>query len=246
MQGKVALVTGAGRGIGRAIAHALAESGAKVALCSRTEANVRQVAEEIQLRGGEALPFALDISEAEPVEQMVQVVLERWGRLDILVNNAGITRDNLLLRMKEEEWDEVVRVNLKGAFLCTRSALKPMLRERWGRILNISSVVGWTGNAGQANYAASKAALIALTRSVALEVGSRGITCNTILPGFIETEMTARLTEPIRQKALERIPLGRFGVPEDVASVVLFLCSEAAAYITGQTIVVDGGLTIGL
>jgi len=246
LEGRVALVTGAGRGIGAAIARTLAEAGARVAVLSRTEANAQQVAQQITQAGGEALSIAADVADTDAVENAISAVLNRWERLDILVNNAGVTRDMLLLRMKDEDWDQVLTVNLRGAFVATRAALKPMLRQRWGRIVNISSVVGITGNAGQANYAASKAALIAFTRTVALEVGSRNITCNAIAPGLIETDMTRALPDNLREHALQRIPLGRFGAPEEVAFGVLFLCSELASYITGQVLILDGGLTVGL
>ncbi len=246
LEGRVALVTGAGRGIGRAVALTLAQAGAKVAVVSRTEANAHETAHAIEQAGGVALPLPLDIAEPTSAETATETVLKQWERLDILVNNAGITRDTLLLRMKEEDWDAVLQVNLKGAFLFTRAALKPMMKQRWGRIVNITSIVGLTGNAGQANYAASKAGLIAFTKSVALEMGSRNITCNAIAPGFIETDMTESLPEQVRQYALQKIPLGRLGTPEEVAHGVLFLCSELASYITGQVLTIDGGLTAGI
>jgi 3-oxoacyl-[acyl-carrier protein] reductase len=245
LKDKVALVTGASRGIGKAIALTLAQAGAKVALCSRSTPT-DDLAREIASLGRESISFTLDVSQADQVESMFETILTRWERLDVLVNNAGITRDTLLLRMKESDWDEVLQVNLKSAFLCTRAALKPMLKQRWGRIINISSVSGITGNAGQGNYAASKAGLIAFTRSIALEIGSRNITCNAVAPGFIETDMTGGLSDEIKRKAQERVPLGRFGQPEEVANTVLFLSTDAAAYITGQVIVVDGGLSVGV
>ncbi|MCS7272832.1 MAG: 3-oxoacyl-[acyl-carrier-protein] reductase [Fimbriimonadales bacterium] len=246
LDGRVALVTGAGRGIGKAVALALAQAGAKVAVLSRTEANAQETAHAIASTGGEALAFGGDVGDADFVERTINHIVTTWQRLDIVVNNAGITRDTLLVRMKDEDWDAVLHTNLKGAFLCSRAALKPMMRQRWGRIINISSVVGLTGNVGQANYAASKAALIAFTKTVALEMGSRNITCNAIAPGLIETDMTQGLPEQVRERALQRIPLGRFGTPEEIAYGVLFLCSEFASYITGQVLVIDGGLTAGL
>jgi 3-oxoacyl-[acyl-carrier protein] reductase len=246
LEGRVALVTGAGRGIGKAVAQTLAAAGAQVAALSRTEANAQEVAHAIETAGGRALAFGGDVADPSTVETVIEQTLKHWERLDIVVNNAGITRDTLLLRMKDEDWDAVLQTNLKGAFLCSRAALKPMMRQRWGRIVNISSVVGLTGNAGQANYAASKAALIAFTKSVALEMGSRGITCNAVAPGLIETDMTQAMPPQAREYALQRIPVGRFGTPEDIAYGVLYLCSEYAAYITGQVFVIDGGLTVGI
>jgi 3-oxoacyl-[acyl-carrier protein] reductase len=246
LEGRVALVTGAGRGIGKAVAQTLAAAGAQVALLSRTETNAQEVAHAIETAGGRALAFGGDVAAPSTVETVIEQTLKHWERLDIVVNNAGITRDTLLLRMKDEDWDAVLQTNLKGAFLCSRAALKPMMRQRWGRIVNISSVVGLTGNAGQANYAASKAALIAFTKSVALEMGSRGITCNAVAPGLIETDMTQAMPPQAREYALQRIPVGRFGTPEDIAYGVLYLCSDYAAYITGQVFVIDGGLTVGI
>lgn len=246
LEGRVALVTGAGRGIGKAVALTLAESGAKVAVLSRTESNAQEAAHAIEQAGGQAIAFGGDVADTATVESVIDQTLKHWERLDIVVNNAGITRDTLLLRMKDEDWDAVLQTNLKGAFLCSRAALKPMMRQRWGRIVNISSVVGLTGNVGQANYAASKAALIAFTKTVALEMGSRNITCNAVAPGLIETDMTQALSEQVREYALQRIPLGRFGNPEEIAYGVLFLCSEFASYITGQVFVIDGGLTVGI
>ena len=246
LEGRVALVTGAGRGIGKAVAQTLAAAGAQVAALSRTEANAQEVAHAIETAGGRALAFGGDVADPSTVETVIEQTLKHWERLDIVVNNAGITRDTLLLRMKDEDWDAVLQTNLKGAFLCSRAALKPMMRQRWGRIVNISSVVGLTGNAGQANYAASKAALIAFTKSVALEMGSRGITCNAVAPGLIETVMTQAMPPQAREYALQRIPVGRFGTPEDIAYGVLYLCSDYAAYITGQVFVIDGGLTVGI
>ncbi len=246
LEGRVALVTGAGRGIGKAVALALAQAGAKVAAFSRTEANAQETAHAIEQAGGQAIAFGGDVADTATVESVIDQTLKHWERLDIVVNNAGITRDTLLLRMKDEDWDAVLQTNLRGAFVCSRAALKPMMRQRWGRIVNISSVVGLTGNVGQANYAASKAALIAFTKTVALEMGSRNITCNAVAPGLIETDMTQALSEQVREYALQRIPLGRFGNPEEIAYGVLFLCSEFASYITGQVFIIDGGLTVGV
>lgn len=246
LEGRVALVTGAGRGIGKAVALTLAQAGAKLAVLSRTESNAHEVAHAIEAQGGTALPLALDVAQAEAAETAIEQTLQRFERLDILVNNAGITRDTLLLRMKDEDWDSVLEVNLKGAFRFTRAALKPMMRQRWGRIVNIASVVGLTGNVGQANYTSAKAGLIAFTKTVALEMGARNITCNAIAPGLIETDMTQSLSDQVKAYALQRIPLGRFGTPEEVAHGVLFLCSDFASYITGQVLVIDGGLTVGI
>jgi 3-oxoacyl-[acyl-carrier protein] reductase len=225
LKGKVALVTGASRGIGRAIAKALAA----------------QVAEAGGGGEGQAWAVRLDVAERSSVEAAVAGVLERCGRLDILVNNAGITRDNLLIRMKPEEWDQVLATNLSGVFHCTQAALKPMLKQRAGRIVSVASVVGLTGNAGQANYAASKAGLLGFTKSLARELASRSITVNAVAPGFIESDMTAAMSEKARQAVTSAIPMGRVGRPEDVAGAVVFLASDAAAYITGQVLAVDGG-----
>ncbi len=242
LDGKVALVTGAARGIGRAIAMRLARLGATVVVNDLDGEGARATAEEIAHEGGKALAIPANVTVSAEVQAMVEQTVEQLGGLHILVNNAGITRDMLLLRLSEEDWDAVLNTNLKGAYLCTRAALRPMMRARWGRIVNISSIVGLAGNAGQANYAAAKAGLIGLTRSVAREVGSRGITANAVAPGFISTPMTARLPEAVREAALERTPVGRLGQPEDVAAAVAFLCSEEAAFITAQVLAVDGGL----
>lgn len=241
---KVAIVTGSTRGIGQAIAEELARQGAKVVISGRNGERAQQVAAAIQEAGGEAIAVQADVSHMEDAQRLVKETLERWGRIDILVNNAGITRDNLLLRMSEEEWDTVLQVNLKGAFNCTKSVTRQMMKQRQGRIINITSVVGQMGNAGQANYAASKAGLIGFTKSVARELASRNITCNAVAPGYIQTDMTAALDDAVKDSLKQQIPLGRLGTPEDVARVVAFLCSDDAAYITGQVINVDGGMVM--
>ena len=243
--GRVAIVTGASRGIGRAVAMELALGGAKVVVNYRQNAAAAQeVVEHIRAGGGEAIAVEGDVSQHGAAEALVEAAIKSFGRLDILVNNAGIARDALVMRMSEADWEAVLATNLKGAFLCTRAALRPMLRARWGRIINVASVVGIMGNAGQANYAAAKAGLIGLTRAVAREVGSRGITVNAVAPGFIETEMTAALPDGLRQEVMKQIVLGRFGQPSDVAAVVSFLASERASYITGQVLNVDGGMVM--
>jgi 3-oxoacyl-[acyl-carrier protein] reductase len=241
LEGRVSLVTGASRGIGRAIAAALAAEGAHVVLGGRDAARLAEATEAIRAAGGSAEPLALDVADRASVEGAVSSVLASRGRLDHLVNNAGITRDNLLLRMKDEEWQQVLATNLTGVFLCTQAALKPMLKQRSGRIVSISSVVGLAGNSGQANYAASKAGIVGFTRSVAREVASRGITANAVAPGFVETDMTAAMTDRAREAVLGAIPMGRVGRAEDVAAAVVFLVSDAAAYVTGQVLAVDGG-----
>ena len=242
---KVALITGGSRGIGRAIALRLAASGASVAICARGEEAARTVADEITALGLQSFAQAADVSDADQAAQIVKATLERWGRLDILVNNAGITRDSLLMRMKEEDWDAVMATNLKGAFNCCKAAMRPMMKARGGRIINISSVVGISGNAGQANYAASKAGLLGLTKSLAKELGSRNITVNAVAPGFVpDTGMTGDLAEEAIEGLTAQIPLGRFGSVEDVAHAVAFLASDGSAYVTGQVLAVDGGMTM--
>jgi 3-oxoacyl-[acyl-carrier protein] reductase len=241
---KVALVTGASRGLGKAIALALAAEGASIAAVARSEEALKSTLETIRAAGGTAEPFALDVSDDAAVEAAVEKIAARFGHIDVLVNNAGVTRDGLLMRMKTEDWDAVIDTNLKGAFHLTKPVGRIMVKQRAGRIINISSVIGLMGNAGQANYAASKAGLIGFTKSVAKEFASRGITCNVVCPGFIETDMTAGLAEDLRKKLLERIPLARLGQPEDVAGVVAFLSSPAASYITGQILTVDGGMVM--
>ena len=241
LSGRVALVTGASRGIGRAIAQRLAAQGAFVVAAARGE-NAKATAEEISASGGKAESVRLDVTEAGAAEQFVAGALERHGRIDILVNNAGITRDQLLLRMKRDDWEAVIATNLTAAFALTQAVLKPMIKQRGGRIVCISSVVGQSGNAGQANYAASKAGLIGFSKAVALEVASRGITVNVVAPGMIETDMTRGMTDSAREEWASKIPLRRLGTPDDIASAVCFLASDEASYITGHVLAVNGGM----
>ncbi|MBL7125449.1 MAG: 3-oxoacyl-[acyl-carrier-protein] reductase [Dehalococcoidales bacterium] len=243
LSNRVAIVTGSGRGIGRAIALKLAEVGATVVVNDIGEASpVDSVAEEIKATGGQSLAVLADVSKSQDVARLVETTVSTFGKVDILVNNAGITRDQLIMRMSDEEWDKVLSVNLRSVFLCTRAVVRHMIRQRWGRIISIASIVGLVGNPGQANYAAAKAGIIGFTRTIAKEVAARGITANAIAPGFIDTEMTQRLEEDWKQQLKKQIPLGYLGSPGDVAEAVAFLASEEARYITGQVLSVDGGM----
>jgi 3-oxoacyl-[acyl-carrier protein] reductase len=242
MKDKVAAITGASRGIGRSIALFLAGEGAKIVASARNSAELEKLVAEIKEKGGEAIAVAGDVAVTADADRLVDAAVTAYGRLDILVNNAGITRDGLLLRMKDEDWDAVLNVNLKGAFLCTRAAAKVMSKQRYGRIINISSVVGEMGNAGQANYCASKAGLLGLTKSVARELARRNVTVNAVAPGFIVTDMTEALPEKTREELAAQIPLGRLGDAEDIAHAVLFLASDGAGYVTGQVLGVNGGM----
>lgn len=244
LSGKTAIVTGASRGIGAAIAQRLCEVGANTVICSRSTESVSQTAEVLKDKGYTIHAMAADISKKEDVEALIEKTIEQFSQIDILVNNAGITRDMLLMRLKDEDWDTVLQTNLTGTMYCTRAVLRPMIRQKSGRIINISSVIGLMGNAGQASYAAAKAGIIGLTKTTAKEVGTRGITVNAIAPGFITTDMTAKIPEEFQEKLLELIPLQNFGTPEDVADAVCFLASDAARYITGQTLQVDGGMVM--
>ena len=245
LHGKKAVVTGASRGIGRAIAMSLAESGADILVnYTNDSAAAEKVCADIEKLGRQAIARRANIADPEQASSMIQFAVKQFGRVDILVNNAGIARDNLVVSLRDEDWDSVLSTNLKGAFNCVRAATRPMLKAKWGRIINISSIIAYTGNVGQANYAASKGGLIAFTKSVAQELGSRKITVNAIAPGYIETDMTQGLPESFREKMLSRIALGRLGRPEEIGSVAVFLASDAASYITGQTIIVDGGLVV--
>jgi len=238
---KVVVVTGSARGIGLAIARRFAEAGAAVVLCDIDETGVRQAVEDFP---GKAIGLKTDVTDADDVARLFDTAVQEFGRVDIVVNNAGITRDTLMIRMDEKDWDRVLDINLKGAFLVTKAASRILMKQRSGRIINISSIVGLTGNAGQANYAASKAGLIGLTKSAAKELATRGITVNAVAPGFIETEMTKAMPEAAREEFLRRVLISRPGTPDDVASAVLFLAADEAAYITGQVLTVDGGLTV--
>lgn len=245
LEGKVAIVTGASRGIGREIALELARQGANVVVnYAGNEAKANEVVDEINKLGKEAFAIQCDVSNADSVSEMVSAALEKFGQIDILVNNAGITKDNLLMRMKEQEWDDVININLKGVFLCTKAVTRQMMKQRSGRIINISSIVGVSGNPGQANYVAAKAGVIGLTKTTAKELASRGITVNAVAPGFITTDMTDQLPEEVKAEMLKQIPLARFGEPKDIANVVTFLASDDSKYMTGQTLHVDGGMVM--
>jgi len=244
LQDKVSLVTGAARGIGREIALLFAAEGSDMAICDVDLEAAQATQKEIEALGRRSLSFKVDVTNLSQVDEMINLILDKFSKIDILINNAGITKDNLLLRMSEDEWDKVLSVNLKGAFNCIKVVSRHMLKKRYGKIVNVASIIGMIGNAGQANYAASKGGLIALTKSIAKEFGSRNINANAVAPGFIQTAMTDKLPEDYRKQMLENIPVGKFGLPQDVAKVCLFLASPESDYITGQVIVVDGGMTM--
>jgi len=245
LTGRVAFVTGASQGIGRACAMKLATAGATVSVAARNEEKLNQLVHEITAMGGKAAACTLDVTDEEQVKSTIKAAVAQFGKIDILVNNAGVTRDQLVMRMKRSDWDAVLQTNLTAAYLCIQQVTSSMLKQRWGRIVNITSVFGQMGQAGQANYASSKAGLIGLTMAIAREVGSRNITCNAVAPGFIETAMTSGLGEDFKQMAVKNIPLGRVGMPEDVASAVAFLASDEASYITGHVLSVNGGMLMG-
>ncbi len=245
LEGRVALVTGASQGIGRACAVVLAEAGAKVAVCARSADKLEQLAQEIAGKGGEAAAFKMDVASEDEIKAGVKAAIARFGKVDILVNNAGITRDQLVMRMKRADWDDVIATNLTAPFLLIQAVISSMLKQRWGRIINITSIFGQIGQVGQANYASSKAGLIGLTMSVAREVGSRNITVNAIAPGLIETSMTAVLPQELKDGMVKNIPLGRAGTDKEVANAVKFLASDEAGYITGQVLKVNGGILMG-
>ena len=245
LSGRVAFVTGASQGIGRACALRLAKDGASVAVAARNHGKLNELVNEIVAAGGQAAAYALDVTDEEQVKSAIKAAITQYGKVDILVNNAGITRDQLVMRMKRADWDAVLQTNLTSSFLCTQQVTSSMLRQRWGRIINISSIFGEMGQAGQANYSASKAGLIGLTMAIARELGSRNITCNAVAPGFIETAMTDVLSAEFKQNAAKQIPLGRVGSPADVAGAVAFLASDEASYITGHVLNVNGGMLMG-
>jgi len=242
LEGKVALITGGARGIGREIAMLFANKGANIAICDVNLEEAQKTAKEIEDLGRQGIAFKADVTSSSQVQDMADKILDKFNKIDILINNAGITKDNLLLRMSEEDWDKVIAVNLKGTFICTKIVSRIMLKQRSGKIVNLASIIGIMGNAGQANYAASKAGIIGLTKSAAKELASRNICVNAIAPGFIMTDMTAKLPEEVQKKMLSMIPLARFGEAKDVADLALFLSSESSSYITGQVIQVDGGM----
>jgi 3-oxoacyl-[acyl-carrier protein] reductase len=244
LKDKVALITGGARGIGKAIAMAFAREGADIAVADVNLEIAQQTASEIEGLGRRAMAITMDVTNFDAVEDGLNKILDKMGKVDILVNNAGITKDNLLLRMSQADWDAVINVNLKGTFNCIKAVSRPMIKQRSGRIISIASIIGLMGNPGQANYAASKAGIIALTKTVAKELASRNVNANAVAPGFIQTEMTAKLPEELKKKMLEAIPLGKLGTPEDVANLCLFLASDESSYITGQTITVDGGMVM--
>ena len=243
LRGQTALVTGASQGLGRAIACGLARSGARVACIARNAEKLRGTVDEIIAAGGTAEAFSCDVTQSESVQKTVEAVLEKWEKLQILINNAGITRDTLIPRMQDEQWDDVINTNLRGPFLFTRAVTRPMMQARYGRIVNIASVSGLMGNPGQSNYSASKAGLIGMTRTVARELASRKVTVNAVAPGFIETEMTEKLGEKVLEEVTSRVPVRRLGLPDEIVGAVLFLASSTAAYVTGHVLTVDGGLT---
>jgi 3-oxoacyl-[acyl-carrier protein] reductase len=245
LSGRVALVTGASQGIGRACALKLAQSGATVAAAARNQEKLNDLVGQIAASGGKAAAFPVDVADEEEIKTACKAIIGQFGKIDILVNNAGITRDQLVMRMKRADWDAVLNTNLTSAYLCIQQVIGSMLKQRWGRIINITSIFGQIGQAGQANYAASKAGLIGLTMAIAREVASRNITCNAVAPGFIETAMTSGFSDEFKQTALKMIPLGRIGIPEDVAGAVEFLSSEAASYISGHVLNVNGGMLMG-
>ena len=244
LTGKIAVVTGASSGLGADAARAYAEAGANVALLARRQDKLEALAEELRAKGIDALPVGCDVTDEASIEKAVQTVIEHFGRIDILVNNAGVTRDGLVMMMKEADFDAVIDTNLKGTFLCMKAVSRIMMKQRYGRIVNLSSVVGLRGNAGQVNYAASKAGVVGMTKSLAKELASRGVTVNAVAPGFIDTDMTAALSETAKNAALGSIPMGRMGTPENVAKAVAFLADEDAGYITGQVLAVDGGMSM--